>query len=342
MTTSRKAAATVLALGSATAALTGSAPAATTIPNCTPATNVEAIIDDSGSMSSTDPNKLRSSGLDLFISSSANAKKTLGAVEFGSPPSDTVFAPALIGPNVQPMIAALDTKINADNGGTDYDSGFQHARDDNPGAKARIFLTDGANNGDFTNSHLPGPKTYVVGLGIGPASPSDPDATRLQKIATDTGGRYFPSVDSTKLQPTFNQITSAVSCLRSPRAFNSRLFTKRGQSSSATAGLGSKTKKVELVVNWAQPNNKFSVSSVLALGRKNKVLASLSGKGKPKKLSVKKSSGATFRSLSVTKPKGTRKLRFKVKASQVSLPERTISQLTQRSRRGGRGCAAPP
>lgn len=330
MTTTRKAAAAIVSLGAATAALTGSAPAATTIPGCTPSKNVEAIIDDSGSMSSTDANRLRVSGLDLFISSSANANKTLGAVEFGSGPSDTVFAPALMGPNSAVMKAALDSKINADNGGTDYDSGFQHAREDNPGASARIFLTDGANNGDFTNSHLPGPKTYVVGLGIGAASPSDPDATRLQKIATDTGGRYFPNVDSSKLQPTFNQITSAVSCLRFPRSFNSRLFTKRGQSSSATAGLGKKTKKVELVVNWAQPNNKFKLSSVQALGRRNKVLASLSGKGKPKKLSVKASSGATFRSLSVKKPKGTKKLRFKVKASQVTLPERTVSQLTQR------------
>ena len=333
MSTTRKASAiaAIASLGAATALLTGGgASAATTIPGCAPVGNVEAIIDDSGSMSGTDPNELRRAGLELFISSTANAKKTLGAVEFGSSPAETVFAPAPIGPNVKPMIAALQAKIQADNGGTDYDSGFQKAKGDNPGAQARIFLTDGANNGDFFNSHLPGPKTYVVGLGIGRASPTDADATRLQQIATDTGGRYFPSVDAAKLQPTFNQITSAVSCLQSPRTFNSRLFTRKGQSSAAAAGLGKNTKKVELVLNWAQPTNRFSLSTVQAVGRKNKVLASLTGKGKPKKLSVKKTRGTTFQSLSVKKPKGTRKLRFKVKAGQVLMPERTVSQLTQR------------
>lgn len=334
MTAIRKASApaALIALGAATALFSGGggAAAATTIPGCTPVGNVEAIIDDSGSMAGTDANELRRSGLELFISSAGNAKKTLGAVEFGSAPAATVFAPALIGPNVKPMIAALQAKIDSDNGGTDYDPAFQKAAADNPTAQARIFLTDGANNGDYFNSHAGGPKTYVVGLGIGPASPTDPDATRLQQIATDTGGQYFPSVDAAKLQPTFNQISSAVSCLRAPRSFTSRLFTKKSQSSTAAAGLATKTKKVELALNWAQPTNKFSLSSVQALGRKNKVLASLTGKGRPKKLSYKKTTGTTFQSLSVKKPKGTRKLRFKVKAGQVLSPERTISQLTQR------------
>lgn len=170
----------------------------------------------------------------------------------------------------------------------------------------------------------------MVGLGIGPASPTDADATRLQQIATETGGKYFPSVNADKLQPTFNQISSAVSCLQTPRSFDSRLFTKKGQSSGATAGLGKKTKSVELALNWAQPTNKFSLSSVQALGRRNKVLGSLTGKGKPKKLSFKRTEGTTYWSLSVKKPKGTKKLRFKVKAGQVLAPEKTVTQLTQR------------
>ena len=46
-------------------------------------TNIEAIIDDSGSMSFTDADKLRVAALELLIDTPGNEKITLGAVEFG-------------------------------------------------------------------------------------------------------------------------------------------------------------------------------------------------------------------------------------------------------------------
>jgi von Willebrand factor type A domain-containing protein len=319
------------ALGIATAlSLAGGAGAANFgVTGCTPAGNVEAIIDDSGSMSSTDFNELRRTGLELFIASSSNAKKTLGAVEFGFSPADTVFAPAVVGTNRSTMIAALRAKINADNGGTEYDPAFQKAAADNPGAQARIFLTDGANNTEYQNSHRGGPKTFVVGLGIGPATASDPDAQRLQQIATETGGRYFPSVDAATLQPTFNEISAAVSCLNPPKTFKTKVFTRKGQTSTKTTKVARQAKRLDLVVNYAQPNNKITFAGVAALGKRGRVLASSSGKGKPKKLKIRKSKSTTFQALSFKKPKGTRKLRFKVKANRIVLPERAILQLTQ-------------
>src|SRR6476619_315165 len=81
---------------------------------CTPATNIEAIIDDSGSMAGTDANRLRVQALDLLINTLA-PPTTLGAVEFGSgfdlaSSADTVFAPGAVGPKAEPMTRALDTK----------------------------------------------------------------------------------------------------------------------------------------------------------------------------------------------------------------------------------------
>ena len=78
-------------------------------------TNIEAIIDDSGSMASTDPNRLRVAALDLLIETPGNEKITFGALEFGGnlsslgigsvenepPPADTVNVtetPAIIAP----------------------------------------------------------------------------------------------------------------------------------------------------------------------------------------------------------------------------------------------------
>jgi len=317
------------ALGAATAlSIAGGAGAQGTIVGCKPANNIEAIIDDSGSMSGRDRNELRRTGLEIFIKAGSNEKKTLGAVEFGSDAA-TVFSPRVIGGGRSGMIAALRSNIDANNGGTDYDSGFIKAFQDNRTADARIFLTDGANNGDFNNTHRGGPRTYVVGLGIG-APGTNPDANRLQQIANETGGFYLPGVDAGTLQPTFNAITAAVSCLKAPRAFSSRLFTKAGQTSGATQRIPGSTKRADLVLNWAQPTNAFAFSAVQALGRKNKVLADLKGKGRRNKLRIKKSSGETFRAITVKKPKGTRKLRFRLKATRVTIPEKTLTQVTQR------------
>ncbi len=255
----------------------------------------------------------------------------MGAVEFGTDAA-TVFTPRVIGASAvgrKPLITALRASIGANNGGTNYDAGFVKAFQDNRTADARIFLTDGANNGDFNNTHRGGARTYVVGLGIGAAG-TNPDANRLQQIATETGGTYFPGVDAATFQPTFNAITAAVSCLQAPRAFVSKLFTKAGQTSGGTSTVAKSTRNVDVVLNWAQPANAFAFSAIQALGKRNKVLADLKGRGKRDKLRTKKSSGETFRSITVRKPKGTRKLRFRLKAGRVTVPEVTVTQLTQR------------
>ena len=51
---------------------------------CTPKNNLEAIIDDSGSMSFSDPSNLRIRATELLIDTQGNEKRTLGAVEFGT------------------------------------------------------------------------------------------------------------------------------------------------------------------------------------------------------------------------------------------------------------------
>lgn len=302
------------------------------IKGCNPISNVEAIIDDSGSMSATDSDRKRVTGMELFITNQGNQRKTLGAVEFGSS-ANTVFAPTVIGGNRNAMINALRAQVMANNGGTDYNSGFVKAHFDNPNAQARIFLTDGADNGGFSNTHRNGPRTFVVGLGIGKAGKGNPDADRLQQIANETGGTYFPDVEAGTLQPTFNAISSAVNCLQPPKRFRSRLFTRRGQKTTRTTGINKSAKKVDIVLNWAQANNRFGISGVAALGRKNKVLATLSGKGKPKKIRGQKlAKGRTFRTLSFRKPKGTRKVKFTVKVARIVQAERTLTQLSQRKR----------
>ena len=76
---------------------------------CTPLTNVEAIIDDSGSMSGTDPNVLRGQAVKLIITKQAQTQPsfTFGAVSFGDPDVHTLFAPAAVGANKTAMAGLI-------------------------------------------------------------------------------------------------------------------------------------------------------------------------------------------------------------------------------------------
>src|SRR4051812_35503282 len=199
---------------------------------CTRTSNIEAILDDWGSMDSTDPTKQRVRGLNLLIDTPGNEQTTLGAVEFGGSfagtedRSDTVFPPQAIGPNAASMKAALDQKIQADNGGTDYNQAFARAKADNPNAKAWIFLTDGGHNtGTYNNGHQGGPPTYVIGFG---SSTTGVDGQRLQQIANDTHGKYYPQTDSSSLQSVMNEIGITLSCQTPPATFNNA-FSQAGQ-----------------------------------------------------------------------------------------------------------------
>src|SRR5690349_14319943 len=101
----------LFAMGVATA---GAVAAPSSSAACTPATDIEAIVDDSGSMSITDSNRLRVQAMNLLIDTLGKGT-TLGAVEFGSagfennpPAADTVFPPQPVGPNGNAMRTALD------------------------------------------------------------------------------------------------------------------------------------------------------------------------------------------------------------------------------------------
>src|ERR1700758_4797573 len=116
--------AALLALAAVAVPSGGASGAAGISAGCTPKTNVEAIIDDSGSMSFTDENRLRVQAMDLLINA-LPTQTQLGAVEFGSeflekPAADTLFPPEAVGANAAAMKSALDAAIQADNGATDY------------------------------------------------------------------------------------------------------------------------------------------------------------------------------------------------------------------------------
>ncbi len=308
---------------------------------CTPAGNIEAIVDDSGSMGASDSNKLRVQALSLLIGTLA-PKTTLGTVEFGSsflgsPAAETVFPPEPVGPNATAMRTALKQKIKDDNLATDYNSAFAKADADNPNASARIFLTDGGHNeGDYTEAHLArNVPTYVVGFGTGLSAPEDQG--RLEKIASDTGGTYYPLVDASQLQSVMNSIGAALTCQTPPRQFTDQLA--QGQSKPHGVAVGGSTKSLQIALTWANPLDAFTITGVkLVAGKKVLAIAARPGKKlkqKPKKLRIVREASPTFVVLKVS---GLRKGRlvFNVKATKVGsgTPKATLTtQVGQISRR---------
>ncbi len=322
--------AALLAIGLMAAPAGATAPLASTSA-CAKATNIEAIIDDSISMEFTDASRLRVQAMNLLINT-LGAGTQLGAIEFGSggfennpPPADTVFPPLPVGPNAPAMLAALDLKIHADNGATDYNGAFAQSDVDNPSADARIFLTDGGHIvGTYNEAHLAHRvPTYVIGFG---GVAAGEDQARLEKIAGDTGGRYFPLEDSAQLQAVMNTIEAALTCQTPPRQFSDLL--KQGQSKVHSIAIGAATKAIQITLTWTSPLDKFKASG-LKLTNKGRLLAVAARPGKkPGKLKVVRTAGSTFTVLKVSRlHKG--KLRFAVRAAKIGSGEPKVNLITQ-------------
>ncbi|MBA3260933.1 MAG: VWA domain-containing protein [Thermoleophilaceae bacterium] len=304
-------------------------PALAAAASCTPKTNLEAIIDDSGSMSWNDPNDLRIRATELLIDTQGNEKRTLGAVEFGSD-AQPLFGPGLIGQNAAAFKAALAPALVEDGGGTDYNAAFTAAASHNPNATGRIFLTDGEHTAtpDYANGHAGGPPVYVIGLGAGTAGgPSD---ELLQRIASETGGLYRRADDATAMQASMFDLNSAIACQTPPKRFSDS-FTKVGQAEAHTVTIPSRINTAQFALTWANTADGFTIGSFRVI-RRGKVVAR---SAKVRKLKVSRRRGSTFTTVRVS-GLVPGKLRFSVKATRLAAPGAAVSLTTQVTRRATR------
>ena len=294
---------------------------------CAPASNIEAIVDDSGSMKTTDPNRLRVQALDLLIETPGNEGITFGAIEFGGAlfsgetAADTLFPPEPIGPNAKAMQATLAEKVKADNGTTDYNAAFAKAKADNPTAQARIFLTDGGHDvGEYENGHRGGPPTYVIGFS---SAISGADGERLQLIANDTGGKYYPQTDSSNLQAVVNQIGTTLTCQSTPAAFKDA-FARAGQSKTHAVAIGSKVHSAQLTLSWGSPLDAFTISNLKIVSHGKTVAVA----ARKHVIKVTKRQGTTFLVVKLSQlVRGS--LRFNVRATKIGSGAPKVNLTTQ-------------
>jgi hypothetical protein len=281
--------------------------------SCKVKSNIEAILDDSGSMSFTDPNRLRVQGINLLMNTPGNEGKTLGAVQFGSLASP-LFGPGAIGTNRNAFAATMDAQIQGDDGGTNYNDAFLVAGRHNGNADARIFLTDGDPTETYNNGHRGGPPTYVIGFG----GVSREDI--LKQIATETGGAYRKANDASELQAAMNIVNTRINCQSPPKQYTDT-FTRRG-SKKHKLTITRRTRSVFFALSWANSSDKFDIGS-FRLTRH--------GKRVHRKLKVKRRRGATFVSVKVSRLKFG-KLTFRVRAKQLTGAFGGVTLITQASR----------
>jgi len=296
-------------------------------PACAPASSVAAILDDSGSMQWNDPEAIRRSAMELLITKPSSQSKELGAVEFGEE-AGTLFAPASVAAASATMLGGLNGLANdgaADGGGqTNYNAAFATSAVDQPGAQARIFLTDGGNTiNPYEDGHRNGPPTYVIGLNIGPAGQGDEDADRLGRIAAETGGVYYPLAqypgDATadqvaRLQPTMNKIDAKLSCQKIA-VQRQQQFGQVGDTGGRVSANFKGRKALEVVVSWPVLGVDLDLKTAVCRNAQGKVVADLAGKRKIKgtkrkrgKLVVNRVEGETFETVTIQRPRGGTKL----------------------------------
>jgi hypothetical protein len=290
---------------------TGSAPAASSsAAGCTPSKNVEAIIDDSGSMNGSDPSNFRAKLMSAYIGLGGNQGKTLGAVKFSSDAS-VLFGPQAINGGTRSLMEGAFNTLLINEGGTDYDAGFTLGNSQNPGATSRIFLSDGALGTDTDLHRTPPTKTYVVGLGVG----SDTSAvTELTQIASETGGPPPLFVeDAGQLQAAAGIITAGQNC--------KKLVTYTDQVNKTgdafKHGFKAQSKVADILTSWGAIGDVIDI----ALAGPGTKKASIS------KVRIKKTKGLTFVSARVKGLKKGQKVKFKVQGKKVITPTTATTQV---------------
>ena len=147
------------------------------------------------------------------------------------------------------------------------------------------------------------------------------DQARLQKIATDTGGKYFPLPDSSALQSVMNNIETQLTCQSAPKTFTDNL--KQGKSKQHSVNISKKSKFAQLALTWASPLDKFKIQGLRITQGRNVVAA----RG-VRHLKVKVIKGSTFIVVKVSRLVAG-KLHFKVKATHIGSGAPKVSLTTQ-------------
>lgn len=233
------------------------------------------IVDISGSMSSNDRGKRRADAVELVLGLSRRGDK-VGAIGFDSKAKNIFNLTLIKGEGTGKALARKARKRIVNRGGTDYDTGLAAAYRalTRPGVsqarpKAAIFLTDGAHNGTYDNTHLrfafndTGRAWPICVVQLG-RSFRKGDKARLKRIARETGGIYVSAPSNAKLNDVYFQCRGTTS---GDRTFARKsLKIKKGQTKVLRKNLPAKMTRATFFAGWSKGS--YTVNLIDPRGRK--------------------------------------------------------------------------
>ena len=167
------------------------------------------VVDDSGSMTSNDPDKLAGTAVGIALDQLPDGSLT-GVTQFSSDATTLIPPTEVNGASRQAIKTELAAKLKQ-SGGTDFVDAFTNAKTLLDGLttadrKAIVFLTDGQAT-QPTDQQLQGlgAPVYVVGFGQ-----SDEDV--LKAIANVTGGTFTQAASAGDLQGVFGRTVASLTC----------------------------------------------------------------------------------------------------------------------------------
>lgn len=220
---------------------------------------VAMMVDDSGSMSSSDPDELRSEGAGLAIDLLPDG--SIAAAGSFDSYSREFFEPREVGPATREALKG-EMYFSA-SGQTDFDLGFELAAEHlsampaGVDRKALIFLSDGMDNDGSWYEDQPiadqGIPIFTIAFG-------DADLDAMEEIASGDGrtGRLYAVSDSSGLQAAFADIVSQLTC-RSAKLSQEVTFTP-GETKEFPFQIGPGDKGWDGIVTW--DSGRFDVSAV--------------------------------------------------------------------------------
>jgi hypothetical protein len=178
--------------------------------------DLAAIVDISGSMSGADPTFRRKDAVQLLVDLSSQGDRLVGTA-FDDEASEIFPRTTITTQASKNRLKSLARRRIVNAGGTDYDQGigaaFTALSADplNPNTpKTAIFLTDGAHNGTYQNSHLrfafngTGRSWPICVVQLGRGFQAS-DRVRLKRIARETGGIYRATPTNVELENLYFQ-----------------------------------------------------------------------------------------------------------------------------------------
>lgn len=235
-------------IGALVALMTMASQSRAAIAACGPTTrlHLELLIDDSKSMATNDPTNLRGAAARLVVDSLPD-KDIVGAIAFEGT-SRALFEPiTLDAGNREPLRAALTNGLTALGTKTLYKPAIEQAIVEfgktTATRKAAILLSDGQPGDPNQGAHtlLKDTPVFTVGLGAGPH-------TSLQKIATETGGKFAQAATPADLVTEFSNIVNSLRCADVGGDFSDTLSA--GQSVTHTVPVAKGTAELAFRSSW--------------------------------------------------------------------------------------------